>query len=111
MGTPRLVKVPQDYAQIPYLQYGVSQVLSVAGGATPVAIASNTIAYSCILIQPSVDIRFKISKAGTDAGSSDPIAWARRDTYIGFSAGSKISVIKENGEADGQVVVTPLEEV
>lgn len=31
MGTPRLVKVPQDYAQIPYLQYGVSQVLSVAG--------------------------------------------------------------------------------
>jgi hypothetical protein len=105
----KLVKALQGYAQIPYLMYGQSQTLIVGGNSTPVAAVSNSIRSSCVLIQSTVNIRFKVSALGTVAGNFDPVGWAGTDIFVGF-AGSFISVIKMDGQPDGQVIITPVSE-
>lgn len=111
MALARLVRASGEYIQIPYLRYGVSQTLSVAGGSTPVSVSSTAITCgSGVVIQPSVNVRYKVSFAGSAATPNDPLAWAGKDTYIGMPSGYKISCIKNLGEPDGEVVVTPFEE-
>ena len=108
----RLVKSPQGDAQIVHLDYGQTQKVVCGGGATPVAATSDfLLSSSAVLLQATVDVHFKVSKNGTEATTEDPIAWAKADRFIGVNSnGCKVSAIKVNGEADGMLYITPLEE-
>jgi len=106
----RLVKSVGGYAQIVYFKYGQSATLVVGGGATPVASNTGGLLSSSIMIQPLVDVHFRVSTSGEAATTSDPIAWARADRILGIPNGQILSVIKAIGESDATVQVTMLED-